>query len=162
MLDKLAEAHKQYNVARRLYNEAFEKWALWNYWAHTQDWYTEFLYENGLRIMDVKAKKSTPTDLVFVREDGAPYFQNKHLTWWELDNARTARSELLRQVWYLTDENDYFVYQLGDIDQPGTIAYTLNLKKHAAFALLKYHVSWFKPREQISGWTSKHPSRGDI
>ena len=144
----LRSYHKEYKNLYRLYTQSQIDWAEWNGWASTQPEYVDWLYENSLKLSDVRAKR--PTDRQWGWEDGAGLYQNRHLLYHELDQIRLKRSELLRQVWFMQDENDQFTYTLEEI------ANILDEKDFTAMQIIKRHISWYQPRRDFK--RENHPS----
>lgn len=150
-LELLSLYHEQYQRLYRQYVDSQVRWAQWNHWASQQDWYVEWLYENGLKLQDVQSKR--PSNKKWERDDGAGAYHHRHLLYHELDQARAQRSKLLKEAWFMLDTNDNFEYSLYDI------AVALDSTQNNAQQIIKRHITWYSPRNEYRS-RRQHPTNG--
>lgn len=148
-LNLLYEYHREYKYLHSRYTQSQIDWAEWNGWASSQPEYVGWLYENGLKLSDVQAKR--PTTRTWDWIDGAGLYANRHLLWSELDKVRAKRSELLRQAWFELDENDNFRFSLEDI------AAALKETHINTMQIIRRHITWYEPRRDFR--RNNHPSQ---
>lgn len=149
-LEKLSEYHREYKRLYKDYVDSQVRWAKWNFWASQQDKYVDWLYENGLKLQDVQAKR--PNSDSWDWDDGAGAYHHRHLLYHELDQIRLKRSDELRKAWFdiTGDEFTYSEQEIAD-----AIGETVNYTHQ----IIRRHLTWYVPRREYMA-RKQHPCNG--
>lgn len=143
-LELLRQKMHRYQVVKTEKQIAHLNWAAWNAWASEQEWYIAWAYEQALKMSDLKAKRKNPNaNIRYEMEEGASFYQLRHLLLHELDGLRLQRSHILKRLWFHTTNGQwtYSIKQIAD-------AYGQNT--NALNALITSY-DWFVPRVEMSG-----------
>lgn len=106
-LKALKDIFHEYNLVSDIHKEVNSQWATWNYWAESKLWYQDWKEEHCLKDIDLRWKKKNLNPKTRLeRDEGIILFSWRSLKWKELEQIRFKRSQLLKELLYLRNEDD--------------------------------------------------------
>lgn len=97
----------EYRFVTAIHQNVNAQWATWNYWAEAKPWYQEWKEEHGLKDIDVRWKqKNANPKTKLERDEGIILYAHRSLKWRELEQIRLKRSQLLKELLYMRNEDD--------------------------------------------------------
>jgi len=154
-LEQLEDVSKEIRLKFKEYQIAHKKWAQWNLWASSQDWYLLWRYMNAVKDSEIKSAKDWGLQVDLDQESGKAYFENRHFILYELDLLRVKQKDLLRFLWRAVDSEGYYLYSRQEIAD--RFAGHLPAEKRGSLLDKKLRsYDWFETRMVMDGsrmWT---------